>query len=76
MRLSFFLLSLTLLAGCLNSEPEFKKGDCLNPVDGSDIWRLESATEPLKGFRLKEKAWEPQLETLPDRIYSKVPCPI
>ena len=77
MFMKYLILSLPLiLSACFKSDPEFAIGDCVNPVDGSQIWKLtENTKDKLEGVLLVEKVWSTDKVVLPNRIFAKVPCP-
>ena len=69
-----FVICSVALTACLRETKNYSPGECLNPVDGNHIWKV-SQSSPLKGFEYRGTDWATKEETLPDHIYSRVPCP-
>lgn len=66
---------LSLQIACLEKKTEYKVGQCLNPVDGSQVWKL-TKVQPLKGQLFNGQAWTAEAQELNgSRIYGVVPCP-
>ena len=73
--LMFVLLFGSLIISCKESDKRFAVGDCVNAVDGSEVWKLDSV-EPLKGKTYSVNGLSETSSPLPSgRIFAEVPCP-
>ena len=68
--------SILVLVGCFGSKNKFKTGQCINPVDGSQVYKLTAIDgEKMRGHLLQENKFTEEAIEVPKRMYVEVPCP-
>lgn len=76
MKIFLALVFVIFLSSCLNRSENFKVGDCINAVDGNQIWKVtKNDSTPLQGVVYESSKWTNGTQEIPQRIYTKVPCP-